>query len=218
LAEFYGKSPDSIQFAPLGILHFYEDLLPAGAARALLSIALDKPLCSKPVVINDLISVELVLVDGSITQLDFTIGVYVATAGNYQTSFKIVDAAGSDVNLLRETHYLSVGTNALTFAVSYENFMEADGPYQVLSGLVLGPAGSASKGNLGSGGDYIRRQFKAVLEGDLNNDGVVNSTDRSILLQYRNTIASDPGDRRDLNSDGKIDLLDVRYIMRMESR
>lgn len=215
LLELYGQQLTDIVFAPLGVLSFKDDLVAAGAASAPETLNVNQPLCSDPVVIGNLLSVTPVLSGGSIAQLEFTIGVNVSISGSYQVSFKIVDSIGGDVALLGERRTLNAGLNELTFSVNNTEFMAADGPYQVLSGLVLGPAGSANKGSLGSGGEFSRWQFVAVKEGDLDNDGTITAADRNILLQYRNQPAAVPGDRRDLNSDGKIDLKDVRALSRL---
>jgi hypothetical protein len=215
LLELYGPQLVDIVFASLGILSFGDDLVAAGAAKAPETLSVNQPLCSDPVVIGNLISVTPVLSNGSVAQLEFTIGVNVSISGSYQVSFKIVDSVGSNVVLLGERRTLNVGLNELTFSVNNSEFMSADGPYQVLSGLVLGPAGSANKGSLGSGGEFNRWQFVAIKDGDLNNDGAITVADRNILLQYRNQPAAVPGDRRDLNADGKIDLKDVRALSRL---
>lgn len=212
LLELYGPQLTEIVFTPLGILAFDEDLTAAGAASAPEILSVNQPLCSDPVVIGNLISVEPLLVDNSIQQLAFTLGVSVDVPGNYQVSFKIVDTLGADIILLAERRSLSTGFNEITFSVNNTEFMNADGPYQVLSGLVLGPAGSANKGNLGISGNFNRWQFVPVKEGDLDNDGAITTADRSLLLQYRNQPALVPGDRRDLNNDGKIDIKDIRAL------
>ena len=53
----------------------------------------------------------------------------------------------------------------------------------------------------------------ALIRGDLNGDGRVNSTDLQIMTSYRNTSALCPNDARDLNHDGKIDALDARILV-----
>lgn len=49
--------------------------------------------------------------------------------------------------------------------------------------------------------------------GDLNNDGVVDRADVSILLLGLNTLASGPNDPRDFDRDGRITALDVRKLV-----
>jgi len=41
----------------------------------------------------------------------------------------------------------------------------------------------------------------------------VNAADRDLLMQYRGQSPLIPGDRRDLNGDGKIDLQDARLLI-----
>jgi len=48
--------------------------------------------------------------------------------------------------------------------------------------------------------------------GDINMDGVVDRRDLDLILAARNVRASGPNDLRDLNKDGKIDILDARIL------
>lgn len=64
--------------------------------------------------------------------------------------------------------------------------------------------------------DVNRQVFTSTIEkpkrGDLNGDGVVNLDDMDILKTALNTEAFGPNDPRDLNHDGKIDIVDARLL------
>jgi len=54
--------------------------------------------------------------------------------------------------------------------------------------------------------------------GDINQDGDVDSNDLTLILATKNQPSSGPDDARDLNSDGKIDLLDARKLVLLCTR
>ncbi len=71
--------------------------------------------------------------------------------------------------------------------------------YLIVIGLVFAVVGSL----------YLARSFATNAQGDLNNDGVVNITDLSILLSNystTNTVA-------DINSDGTVNILDLSILL-----
>ena len=72
-------------------------------------------------------------------------------------------------------------------------------------------------GNLGLGAteeDDIVAFLRTLTDGygDINQDGNVDSNDLTLILAAKNQPSSGPDDARDLNSDGKIDLLDARKL------
>jgi len=52
-----------------------------------------------------------------------------------------------------------------------------------------------------------------AVKGDLNGDGVVNSDDLFLLESMLGSTPTGPNDARDINEDGKIDILDVRALL-----
>lgn len=172
-------------------------------------------LCSPSLEIGPGLKVSNLLKEGYIETLAFSFPVTVNRAGDYSIACKVLGALGEEVKLLGTTRYLDVGSNEIVFEVPSENFLKADGPYTVGSALVLGPAGSAQASFLGQTPPLQKWQFYPLKKADLNTDGVINAADREILTQFRNTKALNPGDRRDLNRDGAIDLKDVRELTLM---
>jgi len=61
-------------------------------------------------------------------------------------------------------------------------------------------------------GDGVGDACTSTLVGDLDNDGDVDLDDLNILLAARNTAATGPNDRRDLDHDGRITALDARKL------
>ena len=93
-----------------------------------------------------------------------------------------------------------------------ENFVNVDGPNSAISLLVLGPSGSANVTSLGQTDPLERWQFLSSMLGDLDNDGDVDDDDLIILPGFVGITALSPGDRRDVNGDGKIDQLDISEL------
>ena len=172
-------------------------------------------LCRNPIEIGTGLTVDTVLDDGYIDALIFGIPINVQVAGNYQVSVKVVGADGEDIELVGFTEYLAAGSNAASFSLPADRFQTADGPYAVISALVIGPGGTAQLSRVGESPAFKRWQFSPVLAGDLDNDGDVDSDDRNLIMVARNTIALSPGDRRDIVRDGRIDLRDARAILRL---
>lgn len=52
-----------------------------------------------------------------------------------------------------------------------------------------------------------------AIKGDLNGDGVVNSDDLFLLESMLGSTLTGPNDARDINGDGKIDILDVQALL-----
>lgn len=146
----------------------------------------------------------------STVQLSFP--VRVSLAGAYTLSFKVIAADGRDIDLVGGSQTLAAGLNTVSFSVPAAKLLRADGPYSVISLLVIGPAGSASIASLGATPPWQRWQFLPRISGDLDADGDVDINDRSLLLNFRNATPLVPGDRRDLNGDGRLDLIDARLL------
>ncbi|MEE2023962.1 choice-of-anchor X domain-containing protein [Alkalimonas mucilaginosa] len=176
-------------------------------------ISLDE-LCSKPIVIEDMV-VHEVLQGDFIAQLEFVVPITVQVNANYQFSFKLVGAQGEDIALISLSRFLSAGRHEVSFIMDASQVQTIDGPYRVLSALVYGAGETAMKAFVGQSEPYLRWQFLPTLEGDLNGDGVVDELDRQIILNYRNSDALSPGDRRDITQDGKIDLRDARALSQL---
>lgn len=168
--------------------------------------------CSSPIEIVGGVTATPSLVGNFISALTLTFTVKASTAGTYTSSFKVIGANGEDLGLYSQARYISAGGTA-TYSQSVDSFtfLNADGPYSITSLLLSGPQ-SAQFSNIGSTQVFSRWQFLPRVAGDLDGDGDVDAADRALQATFRNQPALSPGDRRDLNRDGKIDILDLRLI------
>lgn len=153
-----------------------------------------------------------VLRDGYIDALELAFSMQVASAGFYQISLKLLGADGQDVGLINASRALNAGGNQVTVTVPAAQFQRADGPYRAISLLVLGGGDTARLAELGTTSAWSRWQFYPARAGDLDNDGAIGAGDQAILTQYRGQPALQPGDRRDLDRNGVIDLRDARLL------
>lgn len=171
--------------------------------------------CISPVTVQAELTVTPTIVNGFISSVTLGFPVTVSASGTYSVSFKVIDVSGQDIDLLGQSRALSAGRNNLTFTIPGARFLRSDGPYSVISLLVVGPAGSASLGQVGMTPAWRRWQFTPQVSGDLDNDGDVDAADQAIVVAARNTPALNPGDRRDVVRDGIIDVRDARKIVTM---
>lgn len=170
--------------------------------------------CSDPIELSASASVNPVLRNGFVGQLDFSLPIRVNVAGSYQVSFKILDAQGVEVGQFGLNNFLNAGDNRVAATVKADKLQRSDGPYRIESVLVVGGGSTAQASRIPVGGSSLSRwQVFPTITGDLNGDGSVNAADRDLLLQYRGQSPLIPGDRRDLNGDGKIDLQDSRLLI-----
>lgn len=167
-------------------------------------------LCAAAVELQPSLTATPVLVDGFINALKLSFPVKVVNGGFYQISFKLIGADGQDVALLNASRSLQAGLNTVEVSVPADRFQKVDGPYQAISLLVVQGGTSGRLNSLGSTSSYSRWQFTASRPGDLDADGVVGPADAALMTQFRGQRALNPGDRRDLNRDGVIDLRDAR--------
>lgn len=167
-------------------------------------------LCAAAVDLQPALTATPVLADGYINTLKLSFPVTVANGGFYQISFKLIGAGGQDIALLNASRSLQAGLNTVSVDVPADRFQKADGPYQAISLLVVQGGTSGRLSSLGSTDSYARWQFSAAKRGDLDGDGVVGPADAALMTQFRGQPALTPGDRRDLNRDGVIDLRDAR--------
>jgi hypothetical protein len=171
-------------------------------------------LCVAPIQLLSTLQVTQHLSGNLINSLDFAFPVVLTQSGFYSVAFKVVGVNGENIAVVAENRSLTAGTNNVVFSFSSDKFLAADGPFSLISLLVLGPPGSAQLARVGQTDSLQRWQFLPKIIGDLNNDGHVDSSDRQIILNFLNKPALVPGDRRDLNGDGKIDLKDAREILK----
>lgn len=172
-------------------------------------------ICKDPIEIGTNLSVNTSLQDSYIKSLEFMIPVTVQSSGNYQMSFKVIGSGGEDIQLVAFTRSLTAGMNEVKFSVNADRFQAADGPYGVISALVIGSGKTAQKAFVGESLSFQRWQFLPTKPGDLDADGDVDDNDRNVVLNARNSAALVPGDRRDIVRDGIIDLKDARAILRL---
>lgn len=171
-------------------------------------------LCSAPIEVEEQLTVAPVLKSGFIDSLNLAFPVTVRTAGSYQISLKMVGPSGEDISLVNASRALAAGRNIVTANVSSPSFRSVDGPYRAISLLVFGGGSSARVSALGTTANYSRWQFYPSITGDLTNDGVVDAADESVLTSFRGQKSLVPGDRRDLNKDGVIDIRDIRELQK----
>ncbi|MBJ7313776.1 choice-of-anchor X domain-containing protein [Rugamonas sp. CCM 8940] len=169
-------------------------------------------LCTPPILLEASLVFTPLLSDGYIASFDLSFPVTINTAGFYQISFKLVGASGADIELVNASRALTKGVNQVHVNVASPRFLLVDGPYRAISLLVLQGATSARLSNLGASAAYSRWQFLPVRAGDLDGDGAVGQADVDTLAGFRGVRALVPGDRRDLNRDGVIDLRDARLL------
>lgn len=202
---------------PLDVLSFIAGQpwleLRKASAYSFPSIALSQ-LCADPIEISTGATVASTLRGKFIGQLDFTLPIRVTAAGSYQVSFKVIDNKGVEVGQFGLTPSFAVGTNNVRASVLANRLQSSDGPFTIDSVLVVsgGRSAQASRVSVASS-DFSRWQFFPTITGDLSGDGAVGTADRDIVMQSRGQVPRVPGDRRDLNGDGKIDLLDAREVV-----
>ena len=169
--------------------------------------------CAEAIEIPQTLTVTPQLQDNYIASLSFSFDIIVENASTYQTSFKITDSRGQDIEVYGVSQFMTVGNNTITVNLNSEKLQNIDGPYRVESVLVIGGGNTAQLSVLGSSEAYSKWQFLPTKNGDLDADGDVDRDDRTILIQNRDNSVYTIGDRRDLDRNGKIDLRDIRRIM-----
>lgn len=171
-------------------------------------------LCDDPVRVGSAATVVPVVTNGYISALDVSFPVTVRTAGAYRISFRFTGGERQQLAASSQSRSFVAGTNIIRLLVPANSLQTADGPFQVESVLVLGPAGAASVSVVSSSAAFSRWQFTPTFRGDLNGDARVDVVDRDLLATFRNQRALQPGDRRDLDRNGIIDLRDVQLLQR----
>jgi len=172
-------------------------------------------LCALPIELPGPLSVAAVLKSGFIGALDINIRVKVTVSGFYQISYKVFGAGGEDLGLINASRQLVAGVNNVTSRLDAVTLGQSDGPYKVSSLLVVSGANSLRQSVVGSSAAYSHWQYYPKITGDLNGDGSVDAADSALLINFRSQSALVPGDRRDVNKDGVINLLDGRALQRL---
>ncbi|WP_310388338.1 choice-of-anchor X domain-containing protein [Roseateles sp.] len=172
-------------------------------------------LCAQPIEFPGSLSVTPVLKAGFIGSLDISIPVKVTVSGFYQISYKVFGAGGEDLGLINASRQLTAGVNNVLSNLATEALLKSEGPYQVVSLLVVGGGAAERKSTVGQSAAISRWQFYPKISGDLNGDDSVDALDNALMTQFRNTAALIPGDRRDLNKDGVVNLLDARALQKL---
>lgn len=166
-------------------------------------------LCAEAIELTPQLTVTPVLQDGYIASFNASFPVKVRSAGFYQISYKVIGANG-EIALMNASRSLAAGVNTVALNWASDAFRAVDGPYRAISLLVVGGGSSARLSEIGASSAYERWQFVPKKAGDLDNDGAVGPTDIALINQYRGLKALVPGDRRDINRDGLIDIRDSR--------
>jgi hypothetical protein len=172
-------------------------------------------LCAGAIELQSQLTATPVLRDGHIDRFRLAFPITVANAGYYQISFKVVGPNGEDIALVNASRTLSAGANNVEVDLASDKFQTIDGPYRAISLVVVQGAVSARLTTIGSTDAYSRWQFYPKKAGDLDGDGAVGPADATLLTQQRGAAVYTPGDRRDLNRDGTIDLRDVRALQQL---
>jgi hypothetical protein len=172
-------------------------------------------LCASAIEVQPQLTATPVLRDGHIDRFRLAFPVTVANGGFYQISFKVVGPNGEDIGLLNASRTLVAGANNVEVELASDRFQTVDGPYQAISLVVLQGNTSARLTKIGSTEPYSRWQFYPKKAGDLDGDGVVGPADAAVLTAERGNAVYTPGDRRDLNRDGIIDIRDVRALQQL---
>lgn len=169
-------------------------------------------LCTEPIVLQQQLTMTPVIEQGYIASFDVAFPIQVSSPGFYQISFKVVGQHGEDIALFNASRSLAAGVNTVVVNIRSEKFLAVDGPYRAISLVVVGGGNSARLTSIGTSDTYSRWQFLPSKNGDLNSDGSVDGADMALVTQYRGLRAAIPGDRRDINRDGIIDIRDARAL------
>lgn len=172
-------------------------------------------LCAGAIELQSQLTTTPVLRDGHIDRFRLAFPITVANGGFYQISFKVVGPNGEDIELVNASRTLAAGANNVEVELASDKFQAVDGPYRAISLVVLQGGVSARLTTIGSTDAYSHWQFYPKKAGDLDNDGVVGPADAALLTQQRGAAVYTPGDRRDLNRDGVIDIRDVRALQQL---
>lgn len=162
--------------------------------------------CAPPLELEAELQVDQILRDGFIGALELTFPVTVQVAGSYQISFTLAGSEGGSIPPVGVTRSLVVGRNEVTVSVPAASFLTSDGPYRMIALLVLGPAGADRLVRVGETEPLLRWQFFPTVTGDLNDDGAVDGQDIRIIVEQRDRPALSPGDRRDIDVSGFVDV------------
>lgn len=169
-------------------------------------------LCRSPIEVKQPLTITPILKDGFIGSLTYSFEVNVTQSSTYQFSFKLIGAGSEDIGVISFSQFLTAGNNTVQTSIAANKFLKADGPYKAISLLVVGGQSSAQLADFGSSENLKRWQFYPRIKGDLDDDRDVDVADRNLLLSFRGLKSLSPGDQRDLNKDGSIDVKDGRVI------
>lgn len=173
-------------------------------------------LCFPPIHIERSISATEHLSEGYIASLDLAFPMRVHDEGSYSFAIEVVDGNRESVDKFYFDQNLQEGENSVQVTLTADQLQAFDGPFSISSVSGVSPGGIGfSERNLGETDAYSKWQFYPTRDGDLNLDGVVDSADRNLLLEYRNQPALVPGDRRDVTGDGMINGADARYLLHL---
>lgn len=99
------------------------------------------------------------LQSGLLSALTFKFPVVVQADGSYTITLHIVGPNGEPIDLISLTQNLVAGSNDITFTEPGEKFSNVDGPYRIVSVIVVGNNQAASVVELGQTKTYLKSAF-----------------------------------------------------------
>jgi hypothetical protein len=172
-------------------------------------------LCSGAIEVQPQLTTTPILRDGHIDRFRLAVPVKGANFCFYHISCQVVFPVSADIDHVTASRTPAAGANNVEVELASDKFQTVDGPYRAISLVVLQGGNSARLATIGSTEAYSHWQFYPKKAGDLDGDGVVGPADATLLTANRGAAVYTPGDRRDLNRDGAIDIRDVRALQQL---
>ena len=155
-----------------------------------------------------------ILEDGYIGTLQIAFPVVIDVEGDYTATFVLKNSLGQTIKLFNWSSYLTTGTHTIMVEADAEEMLAYDGPYSINTVVLKGPASDISFAMSVPAETVFSRWQYYPRYGlyDIDGNGYLDQDDLALLTTQRNQPVYSPGDRRDLNRDGKIDLKDIMLL------